>query len=118
MRNSKRMVSGWTAEPLTLGSTSNTITICYQNFAATVTVTASEKAAVVTPEPTPEPGTITSGGTTPIRSKDAYLVDVDSEIKMTDADAITNYASSNGWSCYRGPSTSPIICDFAKTAHH
>ncbi len=111
---SKKKISGWTAEPLTLGSTSNTITVFYQNFAATVTVAASEKVVVVTPEPTPEPGTITSGGTTPIRSEDAYLVDVDSEIKMTDADAITNYASSNGWSCYRGPGTSPIICDFDK----
>ena len=52
---SKKKISGWTAEPLTLGSTSNTITICYQNFAATVTVAASEKVVVVTPEPTPEP---------------------------------------------------------------
>lgn len=52
---SKKKVSGWTAEPLTLGSTSNTITVYYQNFAATVTVAASEKVVVVTPEPTPGP---------------------------------------------------------------
>ncbi len=107
---SKKKVSGWTAEPLTLGSTSNTVTVYYQNFAATVTVAASEKVAVVTPEP----GTITSGGTTPIRNEDAHLVDVDSEIKMTDADAIANYASSHGWSCYQWPGTAFIGYDFSK----
>lgn len=48
---SKKDISGWTAEPLTLGGKSNVITIYYDNFTATVTVAASEKVAVVTPEP-------------------------------------------------------------------